>query len=140
MHCCTAARQRQEHSSDHTCVNVSHARWRVWACPPLDLANPGTALHLKISGHPIFVNLNFHMPLSWTSRILVIASGRERAGNQLCATPICYPCAGDKVEGSRLPSSNLGASSPGKGHLFDAEGTHSPRAYQLELFKEQPEW
>ena len=95
------------------------------------------AMHLKILGHPIFTNLNFHMPMIVDlSHPLIILQGENGAGKSTLLRAIFYALRGDQVEGYvyRLESSGV---KPGKTYLFDAE-QHNPRT-QLDLFKEQPE-
>ena len=94
-------------------------------------------MHLKILGHPIFVNLNFHMPMIVDlSHPLVMLQGENGAGKSTLLHSIFYALRGDKVDGYvyRLEPGDV---QPGKAYLFDAE-QHNPRT-QLELFKEQPE-
>ena len=94
-------------------------------------------MYLKILGHPIFTNLNFHMPMIVDlSHPLIILQGENGAGKSTLLRAIFYALRGDQVEGYvyRLESSGV---KPGKAYLFDAE-QHNPRT-QMELFKEQPE-
>ena len=94
-------------------------------------------MHLKILGHPIFVNLNFHMPMIVDlSHPLVMLQGENGAGKSTLLHSIFYALRGDQVENYvyRLEPGDV---KPGKAYLFDAE-QHNPRT-QLELFKEQPE-
>ena len=94
-------------------------------------------MHLKILGHPIFTNLNFHMPMIVDlSHPLVMLQGENGAGKSTLLHSIFYALRGDQVEGYvyRLEPGDV---KPGKAYLFDAE-QHNPRT-QLELFKEQPE-
>src|SRR5260370_41740913 len=94
-------------------------------------------MHLKILGHPIFVNLNFNMPrIVDLSHPLVMLQGENGAGKSPLLHSIFYALRGDQVENYvyRLEPGDV---KPGKAYLFDAE-QHNPRT-QLELFKEQPE-
>lgn len=94
-------------------------------------------MHLKILGHPVFVNLNFHMPMIVDlSHPLVMLQGENGSGKSTLLHAIYYALRGDRVDGYvyRLEAT---AAKPGRVFLFDAE-QHNPRT-QLELFKEQPE-
>ena len=94
-------------------------------------------MHLKILGHPIFVNLNFHMPMIVDlSHPLTMLQGENGSGKSTLLHAIYYALRGDRVDGYayRIEGANAAA---GKVYLFDAE-QHNPRM-QLELFKEQPE-
>ena len=94
-------------------------------------------MYLKILGHPVFVNLNFHMPMIVDlSHPLIVLQGENGAGKSTLLHSIFYALRGDSVEGYvyRLERDGVPA---GKAYLFDAE-QHNPRV-QLELFKEQPE-
>lgn len=94
-------------------------------------------MHLKILGHPVFVNLNFHMPMIVDlSHPLVMLQGENGSGKSTLLHAIYYALRGDGVDGYvyRLEAT---AAKPGRVFLFDAE-QHNPRT-QLELFKEQPE-
>jgi predicted ATPase len=94
-------------------------------------------MYLKILGHPVFVNLNFHMPMIVDlSHPLIMLQGENGAGKSTLLHSIFYALRGDAVEGYvyRLERNGL---EPGKAYLFDAE-QHNPRV-QLDLFKEQPE-
>jgi predicted ATPase len=94
-------------------------------------------MHLKILGHPVFVNLNFHMPMIVDlSHPLVMLQGENGSGKSTLLHAIYYALRGDRVDGYvyRLEAT---AAQPGRVFLFDAE-QHNPRT-QLELFKDQPE-
>src|ERR1035438_8265306 len=94
-------------------------------------------MYLKILGHPVFVNLNFHMPMIVDlSHPLIMLQGENGAGKSTLLHSIFYALRGDPVEGYvyRLERNGL---ETGKAYLFDAE-QHNPRV-QLDLFKEQPE-
>jgi predicted ATPase len=94
-------------------------------------------MHLKILGHPVFVNLNFHMPMIVDlSHPLIMLQGENGSGKSTLLHAIYYALRGDKVDGY-VYRMDMGAVSPGKVFLFDAE-QHNPRT-QLEIFKEQPE-
>jgi len=94
-------------------------------------------MHLKILAHPIFVNLNFHMPmLVDLSHPLIMLQGENGSGKSTLLHSIHYALKNERVEGYvyRL---DPGAVKVGRSFLFDAE-QHNPRT-QLELFQDQPE-
>ena len=94
-------------------------------------------MYLKILGHPIFTNLNFHMPMIVDlSHPLVMLQGENGSGKSTLLHSIYYALRGEQVEGYvyRLEPGDV---TPGKAYLFDAE-QHNPRV-QPELFKDQPE-
>ena len=94
-------------------------------------------MYLKILGHPVFTNLNFHMPMIVDlSHPLVMLQGENGSGKSTLLHSIFYALRGEKVEGYayRLETGDV---APGKAYLFDAE-QHNPRV-QPELFKDQPE-
>src|SRR5579859_6244230 len=94
-------------------------------------------MYLKILAHPVFVNLNFHMPMIVDlSHPLVMLSGENGSGKSTLLHSIQYALRGDKAEGYVYSLDRRGVA-PGKVFLFDAE-QHNPRM-QLELFREQPE-
>ncbi|HTS63256.1 MAG TPA: AAA family ATPase [Candidatus Acidoferrales bacterium] len=94
-------------------------------------------MFLKILGHPVFVNLNFHMPMMVDlSHPLIMLQGENGSGKSTLLHAIWYALRGERADGYvyRLET---GGTEPGRVFLFDAE-QHNPRT-QLELFKEQPE-
>jgi len=94
-------------------------------------------MYLKILGHPVLTNLNFHMPMIVDlSHPLVMLQGENGAGKSTLLHSIFYALRGEKVDGFiyRLDAGKLEVQ---KSYLFDAE-QHNPRV-QLDLFKEQPE-
>ena len=94
-------------------------------------------MYLKILGHPVFTNLNFHMPMIVDlSHPLIMLTGENGSGKSTLLNSIYYALRGDSVEGYVYRLENNGLT-PGKAYLFDAE-QHNPRV-QLDLFKEQPE-
>jgi len=94
-------------------------------------------MYLKILGHPVFTNLNFHMPMIVDlSHPLIMLTGENGSGKSTLLNSIYYALRGDTVEGYVYRLENNGLT-PGKAYLFDAE-QHNPRV-QLDLFKEQPE-
>jgi len=94
-------------------------------------------MHLKILGHPVFVNLNFHMPMIVDlSHPLIMLQGENGSGKSTLLHAIYYALRAEKVDGY-VYRVDIGGITPGKVFLFDAE-QHNPRT-QLEMFKEQPE-
>ncbi|MGD1068881.1 MAG: AAA family ATPase [Bryobacteraceae bacterium] len=92
---------------------------------------------LKILAHPIFVNLNFHMPmLVDLSHPLVMLSGENGSGKSTLLHSIHYALRGEKTDGYCYKLDRGGVKA-GKVFLFDAE-QHNPRM-QLEFFSDQPE-
>jgi predicted ATPase len=94
-------------------------------------------MHLKILSHPIFVNLNFHMPMIVDlSHPLIMLQGENGSGKSTLLHSIHYALRGESVE-EYVYRLEAGDVKIGRSFLFDAE-QHNPRA-QLELFKDQPE-
>ena len=94
-------------------------------------------MHLKILGHPIFTNLNFHMPMIVDlSHPLIMLQGENGSGKSTLLHSIYYALRGDKVEGYiyRLEPGGVKTEST---YLFDAE-QHNPR-HQLDFFRDQPQ-
>ena len=94
-------------------------------------------MFLKILAHPVFPQLNFHMPMVVDlSHPLVMLTGENGCGKSTLLHSIYIALRGDQAEGYvyRLepPPPKTGSV-----YLFDAE-QHNPRL-QLELFKNQPE-
>jgi len=93
-------------------------------------------MYLKILAHPVFVNLNFHMPLIVDlSHPLIMLQGENGCGKSTLLHSIYYALRDEKVDGYiyRLDRGQVDIK---KVFLFDAEA-HNPRT-QLELFKDQP--
>ena len=94
-------------------------------------------MYLKILAHPIFVNLNFHMPMIVDlSHPLIMLQGENGSGKSTLLHSIYYALRDEKPEGYvyRLDRGEVEFK---KVFLFDAEA-HNPRT-QLEVFKDQPE-
>ncbi|HEX7071346.1 MAG TPA: AAA family ATPase [Rhodothermales bacterium] len=94
-------------------------------------------MFLKILAHPVFPNLNFHMPMIVDLRNpLIMLTGENGSGKSTLLQSIHIAMKGEQAEGYiyRLDTGDVKL---GKSYLFDAE-QHNPRT-QLELFKEQPE-
>mgnify|MGYP005810660661 CR=1 FL=1 len=94
-------------------------------------------MYLKILAHPVFVNLNFHMPMIVDlSHPLLMLTGENGSGKSTLLHSIHYALKGEPVEGY-IYRLDRGQVKIGKTFLFDAEA-HNPRT-QLELFANQPE-
>jgi predicted ATPase len=94
-------------------------------------------MHLKILGHPVFTNLNFHMPMIVDlSHPLIVLQGENGSGKSTLLHSIYYALRGEKVDGYiyRLEAGGVKAEST---YLFDAE-QHNPR-HQLDFFRDQPQ-
>lgn len=94
-------------------------------------------MFLKILAHPVFANLNFHMPMVLDlSHPLIMLTGENGSGKSTLLHSIHYALKGETTEGYVYKLDRDGVKK-GKVFLFDAE-QHNPRM-QLELFKDQPE-
>src|SRR5213075_1961915 len=94
-------------------------------------------MHLKILGHPVFVNLNFHMPMIVDlSHPLIMLKGENGSGKSTLLHSIYYALRGDTPEGYVYRLEQGSVTAP-RVFLFDAEA-HNPRT-QLDFFKDQPE-
>ena len=94
-------------------------------------------MYLKILAHPIFVNLNFHMPMVVDlSHPVIMLTGENGSGKSTLLHSIYYALRGEQVDGYiyRLDKQNV---SFDKVLLFDAE-QHNPRM-QRELFEDNPQ-
>ncbi len=94
-------------------------------------------MFLKILAHPVFGNLNFHMPLIVDlSHPLIMLEGENGAGKSTLLHSIFYALRGEQIDGY-VYKLDAGQVPVGKVFLFDAE-QHNPRT-QLDFFKDQPE-
>ena len=92
---------------------------------------------LKILAHPVFVNLNFHMPLMLDlSHQLIMLQGENGSGKSTLLHAIYYALRGEQVDGFVYKLENSEAK-PDQVLLFDAE-QHNPRAHP-ELFEDNPQ-
>lgn len=92
-------------------------------------------MFLKILSHPIFVNLNFHMPMVVDlSRPLILLAGENGSGKSTLLWSIYYALNGKEMEGFIYKVENRPALP--KVFLFDAE-QHNPRMHP-ELFENNP--
>ncbi|HEX4276266.1 MAG TPA: AAA family ATPase [Bryobacteraceae bacterium] len=94
-------------------------------------------MFLKILSHPVFQNLNFHMPMIVDlSHPIVMLTGENGSGKSTLLHSIHYALRGEATDGY-VYKLDRGGVKEGKVFLFDAE-QHNPRM-QLDLFKDQPE-
>ncbi len=94
-------------------------------------------MYLKILAHPVFVNLNFHMPMIVDlTHPLIMLRGENGSGKSTLLQSLHVAFRGERADGFvyRLDAGEVAV---GRSFLFDAE-QHNPRT-QLELFKDQPE-
>jgi len=94
-------------------------------------------MFLKILAHPVFVNLNFHMPMIVDlSHPLIMLSGDNGSGKSTLLHSILYAMKGETAEGYiyRLDTGKVQLGMP---YLFDAE-QHNPRM-QMEIFEDNPQ-
>ena len=94
-------------------------------------------MFLKILAHPVFANLNFHMPMIVDlSHPLIMLTGENGCGKSTLLRAIYYALRGEEVDGY-IYKREGGESDADKVLLFDAE-QHNPRTH-LEMFDNQPE-
>jgi predicted ATPase len=94
-------------------------------------------MFLKILAHPVFTNLNFHMPMIVDlSHPLVMLAGENGSGKSTLLHSVYYALRGERPEGY-IYRLEPGEVKTGQAFLFDAE-QHNPRN-QLQLFQDQPE-
>jgi predicted ATPase len=94
-------------------------------------------MYLKVLSHPIFQNLNFHMPMVVDlSHPLVMLEGEHGSGKSTLLHSIYYALQDDQVEGYAYRL-DRGTVNLDKALLFDAE-LHNPRT-QPELFADNPQ-
>ncbi len=95
-------------------------------------------MFLKILSHPVFVNLNFHMPMVVDlSHPVVMLAGDNGAGKSTLLHSIFYALKGEQVDGFAYRLDQGKVAELGRPYLFDAE-QHNPRV-QLELFQDNPQ-
>jgi len=93
-------------------------------------------MYLKILSHPVFANLNFHMPMIVDlSHPLVMLTGENGCGKSTLLHAVYYALRGDRKDGYVYKLD--GGNKPSKVMLFDAE-QHNPRTHP-EMFEDQPE-
>jgi len=94
-------------------------------------------MFLKILAHPVFANLNFHMPMIVDlSHPLIMLAGENGSGKSTLLHSIFYALRGEAADGF-VYKLDRGRVEMQKIFLFDAE-RHNPRM-QLDLFQDQPE-
>jgi len=94
-------------------------------------------MYLKILGHPVFINLNFHMPMIVDlSHPVIMLTGENGSGKSTLLQSI-YIALQRKQAENYLYTLDAGGVEIGGVFMFDAE-QHNPRM-QLELFKDQPQ-
>lgn len=94
-------------------------------------------MFLRILAHPVFTNLNFHMPMIVDlSHPLIMLTGENGSGKSTLLHSIRCALRAEEAEGYvyRL---DWGGVKKNKVFLFDAE-QHNPRM-QLDVFKDNPE-
>jgi len=93
-------------------------------------------MYLKILSHPIFMNLNFHMPMVVDlSHPLVMLEGENGSGKSTLLHSIYMALKGEQVNGYAYKL-NQGDLELGRTLMFDAE-QHNPRN-NPELFDDDP--
>ncbi len=93
-------------------------------------------MFLKILAHPVFVNLNYHMPMIVDLRHpLIMLQGENGSGKSTLLHSIHLALRDEQVDGYvyRLDPGDVKI---GETFLFDAEA-HNPRT-NLEFFKDEP--
>jgi len=94
-------------------------------------------MYLKILAHPVFTNLNFHMPMIVDlSHPLIMLQGENGSGKSTLLHSIYFALRAEQAEGYIYRLDPAGVKT-GQAFLFDAE-QHNPR-HQLQLFEDQPE-
>ena len=94
-------------------------------------------MYLKILSHPIFLNLNFHMPMVVDlSHPLIMLEGENGSGKSTLLHSIYYALQNEQLDGYayRLDRGKVNLD---KALLYDAE-QHNPRT-QPELFADNPQ-
>ncbi len=94
-------------------------------------------MYLKILGHPVFPNLNVHLPmLVDLGAPLIVLKGENGSGKSTLLQSIAIAMRGEKADGF-IYRWEPQPPEPANVVLFDAE-QHNPRT-QLEFFRDQPE-
>ncbi|MGO9011891.1 MAG: AAA family ATPase [Bryobacteraceae bacterium] len=94
-------------------------------------------MYLKILGHPVFPDLNFHMPMLVDLRApLIMLKGENGSGKSTLLQSIAIAMRREKADGY-VYRWEPQAPEAARVLLFDAE-QHNPRT-QLEFFRDQPE-
>jgi predicted ATPase len=93
-------------------------------------------MYLKILSHPVFMNLNFHMPMVVDlSHPLIMLEGENGSGKSTLLHSIYYALQGEEVENYAYRLDKRDLDIP-KALLFDAE-QHNPRNAPA-LYDDQP--
>ena len=94
-------------------------------------------MFLKIITHPVFINLNFHMPMVLDlSHPLIMLTGENGSGKSTLLQSLYYSLTGEEVANFTYKLSNK-PDDLGGVFLFDAE-QHNPRK-QLDFFEDNAE-
>ena len=94
-------------------------------------------MHLKILSHPIFMNLDFHLPMVVDlSHPLIMLEGENGSGKSTLLHSIFYALRGEEPEGYAYKLHKPDDIVIEKALLFDAE-QHNPRT-QPHLFEDDP--
>ncbi len=94
-------------------------------------------MYLQILAHPVFVNLNFYMPMVVDlSHPLIMIGGENGSGKSTLLHSIHHALRGETID-QYVYRLDPGGVQVGNVFLFDAE-QHNPRT-QLDYFKDQPE-
>ena len=94
-------------------------------------------MFLKVPSHPIFINLNFHMPMIVDlSHPLIMLEGENGSGKSTLLHTIYLAMKGEQVDGFAYKLDQRGVEL-GRVLLFDAE-QHNPRN-SPDLFDDDPE-
>ena len=94
-------------------------------------------MYLKILGHPVFINLNFHMPMILDlSHPVIMLTGENGSGKSTLLQSIYIALQRKQADGY-FYTLDAGGVKIGRVFMFDAE-QHNPRM-QLDVFKDQPQ-
>ena len=95
-------------------------------------------MHLKILSHPIFISLNFHLPMVVDlSHPLIMLEGENGSGKSTLLHSIFYALRGEELDGYAYKLNKPDGEGIGKVLLFDAE-QHNPRT-QPEIYEDNPQ-
>ena len=95
-------------------------------------------MFLKILSHPVFIGLNFHMPMIVDlSHPLIMLEGENGSGKSTLLQSIHYALKAEEVDGYAYRLDKPEAMEFPKVLLFDAE-QHNPRM-QPEMFEDDPQ-
>ncbi len=95
-------------------------------------------MYLKILSHPIFISLNFHLPMVVDlSHPLIMLEGENGSGKSTLLHSIFYALRGEELDGYAYKLNKPEGTGIGKVLLFDAE-QHNPRT-QPEIYEDNPQ-